>query len=159
MNVAQFAQIYLDQFLAARQMTYDYLDVLTQENLALRLPFPESQTLLSQFRCMLGAQESYQQELEFGSWQGFSSSLDLHIGEVTPQSIKHLMQETDAQTKDLLGRINLMKKLENGKFGYQVVQTLIEHELHHQGQLINFLYAHNFTIPDSWYKKWDLSRD
>ncbi|MBV7333222.1 hypothetical protein KFU94_34315 [Chloroflexi bacterium TSY] len=35
---------------------------------------------------------------------------------------------------------------------------LVEHEAHHQGQLINFIYAHDLPIPFSWVDKWALSR-
>ena len=33
-----------------------------------------------------------------------------------------------------------------------------EHEAHHHGQLINFIYACGFPIPESWTDAWGLSR-
>lgn len=35
---------------------------------------------------------------------------------------------------------------------------LTEHEAHHHGQLINFIYAHNLPIPPGWAEPWALSR-
>ena len=36
---------------------------------------------------------------------------------------------------------------------------LAEHEAHHHGQLINFIYACKFPIPKSWAESWALTRD
>ena len=34
---------------------------------------------------------------------------------------------------------------------------LTEHEAHHHGQLINFLYAHDLPIPPGWAEQWALT--
>lgn len=136
-------------------MTYDYLDVVKPTDLVLALPFPESQPLRSQFRCMLGAQESYLRQLEQGEWQGFSCSLDT-LTEVQPAIIVKHMRMADELTTRLLESIDLELPLTNKKYGYEVVQRMVEHEMHHQGQLIHFMFCHHFAVPASWHDKWDL---
>jgi hypothetical protein len=152
------ADIFLTQWLGIRAMTYDYLDMLESAHLALTLPFPESRSLGYQFWCMTGAHESYLKELEYGEWQGFSCSLD-KLKPVTPAIIKKQMQLADARMADLLKTVDLVMQLKNGKHAYEVVQRMIEHEMHHQGQLINFLFCHHLPIPPSWHAKWALAYD
>jgi len=150
------ADILLTQWLGIRAMTYDYLDMLEPVHLALTLPFPESRSLGYQFWCMTGAHESYLKELEHGEWQGFSCSLD-QLKPVTPAIIKSQMQLADARMADLLKTVDLETQRKNGKYAYAVVQRMIEHEMHHQGQLINFLFCHHLSIPQSWHEKWALA--
>ncbi len=157
-NSKFLAEVYLRQWLGIRQMTYAYLDILQPSNLALKLPFPESQSLSYQFFCMVGAHESYLKQLEHGSWQGFSSSVS-GIANLTPATIKEHMQRSDVVMTDLVKRIDLTQRLADGSYGYEVVQRMIEHEMHHHGQMINFLFCHHLPIPESWHEKWALERE
>jgi uncharacterized damage-inducible protein DinB len=152
------SDIYLRHFQSIRERTYDFLAVLTTADLALKLPFPEAQSLLDQLWCVVGAHESYLRELQCGAWQGFSCSLE-RLDEYTPATIRHQMQQSDQAMRGLLGEIDLAAPLANGKYGYEVVQTMIEHETHHHGQFINLIYCHHLPIPESWHLKWNLSRD
>lgn len=148
----------LAQWQMIRAMTYHYLAVLQPSDLGQSLPFPESQTLVDQFWCMLGAQESYLRELQAGEWQGFSCSLD-EGKDYSLEAIERQMRTCDQAMAALLGEIDLNASLANGKRGYQVVQRLVEHEVMHQGQLIHHLYYGHLPIPESWHEKWDLTRD
>ncbi len=152
---AILSRVYGEQWENIRRLTYDYLAVLKPEDLLLRLPFPESQTLGAQFRCMAGAHQSYIKKLRHGSWQGFASSLD-EVAIVTPAVIVEHMQRDDASMRQLLAEVDLSAKLANGQWGYEVVQRMIEHEMHHHGQLINFLFCHHLPIPPSWHEQWNL---
>jgi hypothetical protein len=158
LDADNLASILLEQWRSIRGMTYDYLAVLQPSDLALRLPFPESQALVDQFWCMLGAQESYLRELRAGTWQGFSCSLD--DGEdYSREAIERQMRAADQEMVALLSEIDLHASLANDKRGYHVVQRLVEHEMHHQGQLINFMFYGHLPIPDSWHAKWALARE
>jgi hypothetical protein len=53
----------------------------------------------------------------------------------------------------------LQATLKNGQPGYEVVQRMIEHEMHHHGQLINFMFCHHLPIPPSWNEEWALAYD
>ena len=141
-----------------RQLTYDYLDVLDTAHLSLRLPFPESQTLGTQFWCMVGAHESYLKKVRVGEWQGFASSLS-DFDEITPDLIKAQMQTSDAEMQDLLSKQDFHQPLQNGQSAYEVVMQMIKHEMHHHGQLINFMFCHHLEIPASWEREWALRRN
>jgi hypothetical protein len=156
MTSSELGEILLRRWLHIRSMTYDYLDVLDQSQLSLKLPFPESQSIGYQFWCMTGAHESYLKELEFGDWQGFSSSMD-QLEHPSPPAIKANMQRSDQRMAELLRTKDLGVRLDSGKYGYGLVQLMIEHEMQHQGQLINFMFCHHLPIPKSWQDKWALS--
>ena len=158
MTTPTLSEIFLTQWQNIRKLTYDYLAILTPEQLALTLPFPESKSLGYQFWCMTGAQESYLKKLRQGAWQGFSSSLD-QFEQVTPDIIKTQMMQADQEMAALMGSLNLQKPLKSGEYGYQIVQRIIEHEMHHHGQLINFMFCHHLPIPQSWQEEWALAYD
>ena len=146
------ADIYMPSWQHTRQMTYDYLDMLEPPHLELRLPFPESQTLGNQFWCMTGAHESYLSKLECGSWQGFACSLsDFDIS-----NIKGQMQKADAKMTKLLARLDFDSVLDDDSPAHWTVLQIIKHENHHHGQLINFMYCHQLSIPASWADEWAL---
>ncbi|MEZ4679127.1 MAG: hypothetical protein R2932_33410 [Caldilineaceae bacterium] len=148
-NSSTLATTLLREWQKIRQETYAYLTILEPHHLDLRLPFPESQTLGYQFWCMVGAHESYMSKLEYGSWQGFASSLD-QVDQVTPRIIQQQMQQADARLAELLTTVDLTAPLDNGEPRYTVLFQLINHEKHHHGQLINFMFCHHLPIPPGW---------
>jgi len=148
--------ILMNQWREIRKLTYDYLDMLSPEQLGLRLPFAESQPIEYQFWCMIGAHESYLRELEHGAWQGFASSLD-QFTPVTPTVIKQQMQQADARMAHLLEKKDLHAPQQNGEAAHAVVFRMIKHEMHHHGQLINLMFCHHLPIPVSWQQAWALS--
>lgn len=158
MESVDLAGIFLKRWQGIRAMTYDCIDMLRPSDLGLRLPFPESQSIGDQFWCMLGAQESYLKEFEAGAWQGFSSSMAT-LDQPTPDAIKFLMQRADAKMEALMRTTDLFSRLANGMMRYELVQLMLEHEMHHQGQLINLMFCHHLAIPPSWHNKWALAYD
>jgi len=156
--MAALSDVLLTQWQQIRRLTYDYLDGLEPSHLALTLPFPKSQSLGYQFWCMAGAQESYLEKLEHGRWQGFSSSLS-HYHPLTPAVIKQQLQRADEDMVQLLQRIDLEAPLADGQPGYNVVLQMIKHEMHHHGQLINFMFCFQWPIPQSWQNEWALAYD
>lgn len=153
------AEILINQWNGIRRLTYDYLDILDEAHLAQKLPFPTSKSLGYQFWCMAGAHESYLKKLQYGTWQGFSSSLD-QLPRITPASIKQQMQLADARMAELCASIDLEAELPGGyQHAYDVLFQMIKHEMHHHGQLINFMYYLRLPIPPSWQREWALAYD
>ena len=140
-----------------RGMTYDLLDLLLAEDLRKKLPFPASQDLLYQFNCMIGAQESNIPSITKGIWEGFTSSLDNEV-EKDIKVIKRHMVEADKRLFDAIESIDLLKKFPDGRTPLINYMILVEHEAHHQGQAINFMYACNLPIPKSCEYKWALRK-
>lgn len=140
-----------------RGMTYDLLAELKPEDLIKKLPFSASQDIYYQFNCMVGAQESNIPFITKGVWEGFASSLD-NVDDKTPQIIKMHMQEADEKLLESIQSVDLLKKFDDGSSPLSNYMILVEHEAHHQGQLINLIYAHDLPIPKSWADKWALSK-
>lgn len=137
-----------------RSMTYDFLDSITVSDVARKLPFKKSQTLGNQFFCMTGTQETFIEYIKTGVWTNWICSL---IDRNTPKlaDIKSSMKAADTALTKLLNSTDLLKPIGNGTPLSRYL-ILVEHESHHQGQLINFIYAHHLPIPQSWADKWDL---
>jgi hypothetical protein len=145
-----------------RGMTYDFIDEIKEDNLSLRLPFPKSQTLRYQFRCMTGAQESNIPLISNGLWNGFSCSLD-EREEITKSVIVSHMRKADKDLMRVIQKVDLLTEFKDATVPSNTTpimnyMILVEHESHHQGQIINFIYAHDLPIPESWKQKWDLSK-
>ena len=153
--MSTLASLLLAQWSSIRRLTYDYLAILETDHLSKRMPFPESQTLGYQFWCMVGAHESYLHSLEAGRWKGFASSLD-DFEVVTPAVILQQMQNADAHMAHLLKTLSLDEQRPDGHYGYEIVFQMIKHEMHHHGQLINFMYYLHLPIPLSWHEEWAL---
>ncbi|MBU1104380.1 DinB family protein [Patescibacteria group bacterium] len=156
MNDSLFQEIKA-HWLQLRGMTYDLLGELKSEDLDKKLPFPTSQDILYQFNCMIGAQESNIPLITKGAWEGFSSSLDKEP-QKTIEVIKKHMQEADNKLFEALQNTDLLRKFSDGSSPLMNYMMLVEHEAHHQGQLINFIYACDLPIPKSWADKWALSK-
>ena len=141
-----------------RGRTYDFLDVLKPTDLPLRLPFSESDTLYNQLWCMLGTTESFAKRIAAGSWQGWDSSLSYDPDEVTLGDIRQQLEASDQTLFAALLQHDLLTPYADGSIPLRHYFRLVEHESHHHGQLINFIFAHNLPIPQSWADEWALSR-
>ena len=144
-----------------RGRTYDLMDVLSDVNLSARLPFQESQDILYQFHCMLGTQESWAPVLLEGKMQGWDCSLrSVEPGEaVTLEMIREAMIRADVQLQSTFEQVDWLQMFGDDTSPLLGYLRLTEHEAHHHGQLINFIYACGFPIPESWADSWALNRN
>ena len=142
-----------------RVMTYDLLDVLEVSDLGLKLGFERSQSIGYQFWCMLGAQESWISLIESGKWGGFSCSVSSLEGNTVIEDFKGQMLLADELLLRTLKSVDISQEFGDGRTPLSNYMNLVEHESHHQGQLINFIYAHDLPIPKSWEAKWALRRE
>jgi uncharacterized damage-inducible protein DinB len=143
---------------ALRGRTYDLLDVLKQEDLEKKLPFPASQSLYYQFDCMIGTTETFVDALKTGKPQKWHCSLPNHVSSVPLATIRDHFQSSDELLLTTLEEAVLLTKQEDHTSPLQKYLTLVEHESHHHGQLINFIYALDLPIPHSWANIWELKR-
>ena len=143
-----------------RGRTYDLLDVLSQADLEKKLPFARSQSMAYQFWCMLGSQESWVAFLQNGALEHWSCSLSgVPSAEFTPALFRQRFEAADERYLSTLATADPLQPYANSQTPLAVHQMLVEHEAHHHGQLINFIYALELPIPASWAKQWALSRD
>jgi len=155
----QIAELISSHWMQLREMTYDLLDVIEPEDLYLKLEFERSQNIGYQFWCMLGAQESWISLIELGEWEGFSCSVNSLEGSKVIENFKRQMKIADDLLLRSLKSASLERVFDDGSTPLVHYLKLVEHESHHQGQLINFIYAHDLPIPNSWEAKWALGRD
>jgi uncharacterized damage-inducible protein DinB len=141
-----------------RGRTYDLLDVLQPTDLPRALPFPESESLYNQLWCMLGTTESFAKRIAAGSWQGWDSSLSYDPEDVTLGDIRQHLKESDDRLFAALRQNDVLQAFPDGSTPLRHYLRLVEHESHHHGQLINFIFALNLPIPQSWADEWALSR-
>ena len=141
-----------------RGMTYDFLSEIKEEDLEKKLPFPESQSLGYQFWCMIGAQESNLPLITKGKWEGFACSLD-KVDQITKKVIVNHMKQADKSLMKALEQTDLLQKFEDNSTPLMNYMILVEHESHHQEQIINFIYAYDLPIPKNWEEKWALTKD
>ena len=73
--------------------------------------------------------------------------------------IRAHLQESDATLFSALREHDLTQPYTDGSTPLRHYFRLVEHESHHHGQLINFIFALNLPIPQSWADEWALSRD
>jgi len=141
-----------------RGRTYDFLDVITPEDLIKKLPFPDSQSLYYQLDCMLGTTETFTDFIRTGEWERWHCSLPNHVESVPIEQIREHMKQSDEQLLKIFDQETLLIKQQDTTSPLQKYMRLVEHEAHHQGQLINFIYALNLPIPYSWEETWELTR-
>ncbi|NMB56746.1 hypothetical protein GYA19_02295 [Candidatus Beckwithbacteria bacterium] len=68
------------------------------------------------------------------------------------------MQLADQVLFKTLEELDLLQVFEDGYSPMINYMILVEHEAHHQGQIINFIYACDLPIPKSWSEKWALKK-
>jgi hypothetical protein len=157
----QLTTVVIEHWQNLRGRTYDLLDELTDADLSKRLPFAESQDLLYQFYCMLGTQESWPPVLREGKMRDWSCSLaPAPAGQVLPiVQVRTSLQEADRQLFVTLKSLDWQRTFVDGSTPLAKYLRLVEHEAHHQGQLINLIYANHLPIPTSWADAWALTRE
>lgn len=141
-----------------RQMTYDFISEISDTELNMTLPFPQSQSIANQLYCMLGTTETFGNYLKTGKWSEWNCSLD-NWERTTIDEITSKFKSSDELLIEGLDQRDLTQAYNSGKTLLQLYFILVEHESHHQGQIINFIYALNLPIPKSWQEKWALVRE
>jgi hypothetical protein len=128
--------------LRARFTAYaELVSRLPQEAITERLAAPKHKSLGEHLWCVVGARESYARALAAGAWSGFACSMKRFSredfvaaldasAEAALEAIEHVDDWTPAHDDLLL--------------------TLSEHEVMHEGQIIRHIYGVERTLPESW---------
>jgi uncharacterized damage-inducible protein DinB len=127
----------------------DFADNLPDEALARDLGV-RSNSVGSQFWCVVGARESFARAIELGTWAGFQCSLgadDIHEKE----AILAGLDRAGRQVVETLARVEWTEDRD------ELLLNLLDHEYQHQGQLIRYGYALEMPFPPSWKERWGLS--
>lgn len=121
----------------------DLAEVLSDELLTKNLDAPKNKTLKEHLWCVVGARESYTKALEAGEWAGFSCSMHrVDKAEV----LDALKMSADTFEKTIATMDSWTDQQD------ELLTSLLEHEVMHEGQIIRHMYGLGHTLPSSW--KW-----
>lgn len=150
---------FLQGFSVNRQLTYDLLEQLTEEELQYQWPRPGLDTFSKQFQEMAAVQLAFIAAMTTGVMD-FSSVPDVFVfkQEDDKKKLKQLFAIADQELeKTLLNKVSATVKWDDIEIpieGHLV--NLISHEVFHQGQMTLALYALKLPIPQSWSFNWAL---
>jgi hypothetical protein len=137
------------RILAALDLTNSLADGLSSEALQSHNGTARSNTIGSQFWCIVGARESYARAWDAGAWQGFSCSLRDAGSPVAVQAA------LVASTEQIAGRIRTPQQpLSDARDA--ILIDLLEHEAQHHGQLIRYFYANGLPFPPHFAHRYAL---
>lgn len=129
-------------------LTNGLADGLSAEDLALHNGTAASNSIGTQFWCLVGARESYGRAFEAGAWKGFSCSLkDVKA----PEAVRGALASSQA---DLLSKVDGAGEIDATQ--QAILLDLIEHEAQHHGQLIRYFYANGLAFPEAFAKRYSL---
>lgn len=121
----------------------DLADQATDEELLDNLSVPKNKDLRSHFWCVVGARESYTKGLEIGEWGGFKCSLQ----KVDKAEVVEGLETSAEAFQNVVAKIDHWTEARD-----ELLTSLLEHEVMHEGQIIRHVYGLERSLPPSW--KW-----
>lgn len=129
-----------------KQRFASYADLvarLDDEALVARLDVPKHKSLQEHLWCVVGARESYARALRAGKWSGFACSMSAY----SKDDFSTSLESSSRAVLDALATV------ENWTAEHdELLMSLAEHEVMHEGQIIRHVYGVGGTLPPSW--KW-----
>lgn len=150
---------FLQGFGVNRQLTYDLLWQLTEDELQRQWPRPGLDTFSKHFQEMAAVQLAFISAMKTGVMD-FSSVPDVSAfkQQNDKAKLKELLAFADKDLEDALGgEVEALVKWDEIEIpveGHLV--NLISHEVFHQGQMTLALYSLKLSIPESWRFNWAL---
>ena len=130
--------------LRARFEAYnEFAKTLNDDALNTPLDVPKHKTLAEHLWCVVGARESYARAITHGAWQGFACSM-------AGFSLQDFATKLDDSAQAVLSTIDGVDDWTPARD--ELLATLAEHEVMHEGQIIRHVYGMGGELPSSW--KW-----
>ena len=123
-----------------------YADLITQTDddaLQKKLDVEKHKSLAEHLWCIVGARESYAKALTAGQWEGFGCSM-------TSFSQADFGDTLSKSAHEVLTAIRSIEDWTDER--EELLATLAEHEVMHEGQIIRHIYGAGAEVPSSW--KW-----
>lgn len=121
-----------------------YADLIAQTDaqaLEAKADVPQHKSLKEHLWCVVGARESYAKALGANGWQGFNCSMTAY----EPKDFERALASSSAAVLTTLQAIEDWTPERD-----ELLATLAEHEVMHEGQIIRHLYAVGSSAPASW---------
>ena len=119
----------------------DLIDTITPDRLTATVDVPKHKTLAEHFWCVVGARESYARAIHTGAWDGFACSMDTF----ELADFKASLASSASKVQHALDDVQDWHAARE-----ELLATLAEHEVMHEGQIIRHMYALGESLPDSW---------
>lgn len=130
--------------LKARFAAYDDLiEQLDDAALEARIDAPKHKSLKEHLWCIVGARESYAAALEAGEWCGFNCSMTNY----TTDDFRTALRTSADKVMSSVNAVAEWTETHD-----DLIATLSEHEVMHEGQIIRHVYGLSGVLPQSW--KW-----
>ena len=127
--------------LRSRFLAYnDIINSCNEEMLQAKLEVVKNKSLAEHMWCVVGARESYAKAIEKGEWAGFSCS-------IKQMSKDDITQALEKSSSTVLASID--KACEWNDARNELLLSLSEHEVMHEGQIIRHMYGLGYQIPSS----------
>jgi hypothetical protein len=121
----------------------DLVDGLDDEALVEQVDVPKHKSIQQHLWCVVGARESYARALRAGRWNGFACSMSAYSKDDFSTSLESSSREV----------LDALAAIENWTAEHdELLASLAEHEVMHEGQIIRHVYGVGGTLPSSW--KW-----
>ena len=132
------------EHITSRFQSYaDLAEQVSDEELLDNLSVPRSKDLKNHFWCVVGARESYTRGLASGEWGGFKCSLQ----KVDKADVIAGLEASAEAFQNTIAKIEDWTEARD-----ELLTSLLEHEVMHEGQIIRHTYALERSLPGSW--KW-----
>ncbi len=115
-------------------------DQINDAHLGEKLDVPNSKTLLTHMWCVIGARESYAVALKAGAWDGFNCSMS----EFNVVEVRAKLAASAAAFADAIASFDTWTPERE-----ELLASLMEHEVMHEGQIIRLWYALEHELPQS----------
>lgn len=136
-----------DKIIENLQARFDaYAELIEQSDhaaLDARIDAPKHKSLSEHLWCVVGARESYAKALEAGKWDGFACSMT----SFSPDDFRASLSQSADAVISAIGAIDQWTEIRD-----ELLATLSEHEVMHEGQIIRHVLGTQGTLPPSW--KW-----
>lgn len=121
----------------------ELLENVSEDALVTRIDAPKHKSLVEHLWCVVGARESYARALKTGQWDGFSCSLTAF----SKADVQISLGESAKAVSIAIDSVTDWDPVRD-----ELLATLAEHEVMHEGQIIRHVYGTEGTLPKSW--KW-----
>ena len=131
----------LSRLLSRFEAYSDLAETLDDDLLTQAIDLPKHKTLAEHLWCVVGARESYARAIEQGSWAGFSCSMKAS----STTEFREKLRDSSKAAELAIRAVSDWSEERS-----DLLATLAEHEVMHEGQIIRHIYALDRNLPESW---------
>lgn len=154
---------FLETFKANRQLTYDILNQLSEDELKVVWTRPGLNSFAKNIREMIAVEDAFVNAINTEK-MNFDSVPDVFDfpAEFDKAELLKEMKKSDERFERTIN--NAKEDISVDWFGMSVslethITNLIAHEVFHQGMMVMVLYQFNIAIPESWIESWSLPKN